>query len=84
MGSTVSSFGDFVSSLGNFVPTMTLMGDRAVWSKALYFGVQLALIAFFDTLLTSVLIDTITKEPTNRIKELFAQGFSTIVAAFSG
>ena len=52
---------------------------------ALPFALQLAVLAYLDTLLTSLVVDKMTKEKTKQNKELVAQGIGAgVVALFGG
>ncbi len=59
------------------------------WSKgvlmaALPFALQLAVLAYLDTLLTSLVIDKMTSERTRQNKELIAQGFGAALVGLVG
>lgn len=58
--------------------TLEIVGHAA------YFGFQLALLAYLDTLLTSIVVDRITGVPTQRNRELVAQGGANGVVALLG
>ena len=51
---------------------------------ALPFALQLTMLCYLDTLLTSLVIDKMTKEKTNQNKELIAQGTGNGIIAFIG
>ncbi len=55
-----------------------------VLAAALPFALQLAILAYLDTLMTSLVIDKMTKEKTRQNKELFAQGLSIGTVALLG
>eukprot|EP01052_Picozoa_sp_SAG31_P038893 SAG31_NODE_5283_length_2633_cov_1.701263_3_plen_550_part_00 len=52
--------------------------------KAIPIAVQLAVLCYIDTLLTSLVIDKMVAEDTNRGKELCAQGFANCVVSLIG
>jgi len=58
--------------------------SSAVLLAAIPFAVQLAILAYLDTLLTSLVIDKMTKEKTKQNKELIAQGVANGVVGFLG
>lgn len=51
---------------------------------ALPFALQLSILAYLDTLMTSLVVDKLTKEKTKQNKELFAQGAATAAVALVG
>ncbi|CAM2064102.1 SulP family inorganic anion transporter [Sulfidibacter corallicola] len=76
---TLSSFGDFKDLLAAQFPTS--------WAPDLLmavmpFALQLALLAYLDSLLTSLVIDKMTDEQTGQNKELVAQGAANLVTGF--
>lgn len=59
------------------------------WSSALLlaavpFALQLAILGYLDTLMTSLIVDKMTKEKTKQNKELVAQGVGAAAAALVG
>ncbi|MBK8081723.1 MAG: SulP family inorganic anion transporter [Saprospiraceae bacterium] len=52
-----------------------------VFKQAIPFALQLTLLAYLDSLLTSLVIDNMTKEKTKQDKELIAQGFANGASA---
>jgi len=52
--------------------------------KAIPFALQLAVLCYIDTLLTSVIVDKMSKETTKPNKELFAQGLGNCAVGFVG
>jgi SulP family sulfate permease len=56
----------------------------AIFLTALPFALQLALLCYLDTLLTSLVIDKISGERTKRDKELMAQGVANGLVSFVG
>lgn len=79
---SLRSWSDFTDLLASQWPTD--------WSwnlikLALPFAAQLAVLAYLDTLMTSLVIDKMTKEKTKANKELIAQGLAGgVVAAIGG
>jgi len=70
---------------------MTLIQEQipSTWSLSILllafpFALQLALLCYLDTLLTSLVVDKMSGEETGRNKELMAQGVANSVVAFVG
>lgn len=55
-----------------------------LWQKALFWAVQLAGVAYLDTLLTSLIIDRRLGTTSKRNRELGAQGVATVLTAIVG
>jgi SulP family sulfate permease len=79
------------SSLKSFSDVGDLIAAQfpATWSLqivmlALPFAIQLALLCYLDTLLTSLVVDKMTNEKTKPNQELAAQGLAGLVVAFIG
>ncbi len=70
---TISSLGWFINQIYSYFPSKELLYNKMLLFKALWFGLQLAILAYLDSLLTSVIIDKMTKLKTKRNKELIAQ-----------
>ena len=68
------------SSFDLFVPDLSPEALLAAFPYAL----QLAFLCYLDTLLTSLVIDTVTHEESKRDKELMAQGAATAAVALVG
>lgn len=78
---SIKSFADFTAIFKNQLPqTISL----SVFLLALPFSLQLAALCYLDTLLTSLVIDKMTKEKTKQNQELLAQGFGNAICAFFG
>lgn len=77
----VGSFGDFAALVAAQIPTHWPIG---VVVLAIPFALQLALLGYLDTLMTSLVIDKMTKEKTRQNKELVAQGIATGAVALVG
>lgn len=77
----LTSAGDLVRLLSAQVPDHLSV---AVIMAALPLALQLALLCYLDTLLTSLVIDKMSGEPTRRDKELVAQGVANSLVAFVG
>ncbi len=81
LNSSIASMADFTAMVGAQVPTdwsfdvLILAGP---------FALQLAFLAYLDTLLTSLVIDKMSKEKTKQSKELIAQGIGNGLVAFIG
>lgn len=80
LGSTVSSFSDFMALVKSYFPSSQIFTVEMI-KTAIPFVLQLALLAYLDSLLTALVIDKMTKEKTKQNKELFAQGLANGVAA---
>ncbi len=81
LGGGFTSLSEFPALLASQIPT--------VWSSdlllaALPFALQLALLCYLDTLLTSLVIDKMSGERTRRNQELMAQGVGNGLVAFFG
>jgi len=72
--------------LALFIPDIAFISSLSIdtWLKVLRYAFQLALLGYLDSLLTSLVIDSMTKEETKRNKELLAQGLANTVAALFG
>ncbi len=82
LNSTLKSVGDFVHLIGSNWPTDWSWG---IIILALPFSLQLAVLAYLDTLMTSLVVDKMTGEKTKQNKELIAQGLAAgAVAALGG
>lgn len=70
---SVKSFSDFINLFKANIPTsITWDVVKLAWP----FALQLAVLGYLDTLMTSLVIDKMTKEKTKSNKELIAQGFA--------
>ncbi|HEX9691443.1 MAG TPA: SulP family inorganic anion transporter [Gemmatimonadales bacterium] len=79
--SSIKSLDDLVVLVGSQIPRD--------WSAAMVvlaapFAVQLALLAYLDTLLTSLVVDKLTRERTAQDRELVAQGMANGAVALVG
>ena len=79
------------TNLNNLNDLKSILLDQfpADWSyviiiAALPFAFQLTMLCYLDTLLTSLVIDKITKEKTKQNRELVAQGTANGLVAFIG
>jgi SulP family sulfate permease len=81
LSGNLGSLSDFVLLLKDQVPDHW---SAAILLAALPFALQLALLCYLDTLLTSLVIDKMNKEKTRRDKELFAQGMANGLMACIG
>jgi len=77
----IHSLTDFVHFVNAQFPTNWSL---TVLLLALPFALQLAVLCYLDTLLTSLIIDKITKEPTGQNKELMAQGLANSAVGLLG
>jgi SulP family sulfate permease len=81
LSGSLHSFGDAVSLVQTQWPHEW---SSAVLLLALPFAFQLSILAYLDTLLTSLVIDKMTKEKTKQNKELMAQGLGALTVAAVG
>jgi sulfate permease, SulP family len=81
LGATVDSFGSFWALLKSYFPQDASLFTAAVLMQALPFALQLTVLAYLDSLLTSLVIDKMTGEKTNQNKELLAQGLANGASA---
>lgn len=81
LGESFASFGEFLLMVKSFLPIDTSLYTMEVFMLALPLAFQLWLLAYLDSLLTSLVIDKMTKETTKHNKELFAQGIANGVTA---
>lgn len=73
LGASVDSFGQYWGMIKSYFPDQTML-TRENFNLALPFALQLTLLGYLDSLLTSLVIDRMTNEKTKRNKELVAQG----------
>ena len=84
LGQSITSFADISNLIAEQMPTLSDISLQIIL-LALPFAFQLAILIYLDTLLTSLVLDKMLGEPTNRSKELMAQGVATgAVASFGG
>jgi SulP family sulfate permease len=81
LGNTVSSFGEFWKTIMLYFPNNAQLITSDIMIQALPFALQLTLLAYLDSLLTSLVIDNMTKEKTKQDKELIAQGLANGASA---
>ncbi len=77
----ISSLSGFTDMVRTQLPTHISLG---IVLAALPFAIQLALLGYLDTLLTSLVVDKMSGEETRRDKELFAQGMANGAVGFLG
>jgi SulP family sulfate permease len=81
LGDEVTTIKGYLGMLGDYFPTdSSLFTSETLW-LILPFSLQLTLLAYLDSLLTSLVIDKMTKEKTKPNRELIAQGAANGVAA---
>ena len=81
LSTKIHSMEDFI----NFVKSQWPANwSLSVLILAFPFALQLAVLAYLDTLLTSLIIDKMTKEKTKQNKELMAQGIANAAAGMLG
>ena len=79
LGNTLGSFGEFATLIANYFPSEILQQEYIM--QAIPLAGQLTLLAYLDSLLTSLVIDRMTHEKTKLNKELFAQGLANGTSA---
>ena len=81
---SLNSFSDITNLIAEQMPTSRDFSLEILW-MAFPFALQLSILIYLDTLLTSLILDKMLGEPTRRSKELMAQGVATAaVASFGG
>jgi sulfate permease, SulP family len=83
LGGSIGSVSEFFGLIPKYLPSLDILRWDYI-SLALPFAIQLTLLGYLDTLLTTLIIDKITVETTNRDKELFAQGLANGVTSLFG
>ena len=83
LGANIGGIGEFFGIVSKYIPSTSLLTTENIL-RALPFALQLTLLGYLDSLLTSLVIDKMVKETTNKNKELFAQGLANFVAALFG
>lgn len=78
LGATMGSFGEFKNMIVSYWPAHIFTAEYLV--MALPFALQLALLAYLDSLLTALVVDKMTHEKSNLNKELLAQGLANSVS----
>lgn len=81
LSGSLSSFGQFTALVRSQVPTNWSAHSIAA---AFPFALQLALLCYLDTLLTSLVVDKLSGERTLQNKELIAQGVANSAVALVG
>ena len=81
LNSSISSLADFTAMVSAQLPTDWSFD---IIKLAAPFALQLAFLAYLDTLLTSLVIDKMSREKTKQNKELIAQGIGNGLVAFIG
>ncbi|MBK6364559.1 MAG: SulP family inorganic anion transporter [Saprospiraceae bacterium] len=81
LGNTIGSFSEFFQTISLYFPQDQGLFTFEVFKQAIPFALQLTLLAYLDSLLTSLVIDNMTKEKTKQDKELIAQGFANGASA---
>ena len=73
----------FWTTINNYFPSNPQLFTSDILIQALPFALQLTLLAYLDSLLTSLVIDNMTKEKTRQDKELIAQGLANGLTAIA-
>eukprot|EP01052_Picozoa_sp_SAG31_P048080 SAG31_NODE_9897_length_1215_cov_0.730287_1_plen_186_part_10 len=91
LGATLESFSDLRSLVDAQIPTMKDIRTDGLLIRASWYALQLSVLCYLDTLLTSLVVDKMIQErdnsdsTTNKAKELSAQGIANgVVAVFGG
>jgi len=80
---SIDQLGHPMEMIAGYVPRLDGL-SAGICARALGFGLQLALLAYLDTLLTALVVDQITKKPTEQNRELAAQGLATFAVGVLG
>jgi SulP family sulfate permease len=81
LNSSIASLADFTAMISAQIPTDWSFDIIKI---AAPFALQLAFLAYLDTLLTSLVIDKMSREKTKQNKELIAQGLGNGLVALIG
>lgn len=85
LGNTVGSFNEFSDLLIAYFPSNKDLYTFKIMKLAIPYALQLTLLAYLDSLLTSLVVDKINNEKTKKNKELIAQGIANgVTAIFQG
>lgn len=76
LGSSIKTVSDFTTLISSYFPTDSSLFTWELLSQAIPYALQLCLLAYLDSLLTSLVVDKMTKEKTKYNKELIAQGLA--------
>lgn len=82
LGETYSNFSDYLNIVSLHSPFNSNMMQPEILLSAVPLALQLCLLSYLDSLLTSLVIDKMTKEKTKPNKELIAQGFANGISGF--
>ncbi|MCF6179279.1 MAG: hypothetical protein L3J63_07810, partial [Geopsychrobacter sp.] len=77
----ISSFSDLTRLIQSQIPTEWTL---PILTRAFPFALQLAMLCYLDTLLTSLVVDKMSGSKTRQDKELFAQGLANSAIALVG
>ncbi len=80
LGTTFNSFYEFTDILKAYFPSIDIL-KKEYLLLALPFALQLMLLGYLDSLLTSLVVDKMVGEKTKVNKELFAQGLANGISA---
>jgi sulfate permease, SulP family len=80
LGNSVRTIGEFTSLMTAYFPSDPSIFTSEMLLKALPYALQLCLLSYLDSLLTSLVIDKMTREQTAHDKELVAQGLANGIA----
>ena len=83
LGASVGNVNEFIGLLSKYWPNSSLWNIETLL-KAIPFAINLTILAYLDSLLTSLVIDKITGETTRKNKELVAQGLANAVSGLFG
>jgi SulP family sulfate permease len=79
LGASFNTFGEFGNILAAYFPGAEIFTSENLL-RALPLALQLTLLGYLDSLLTSLVIDRMVKERTKQNKELVAQGIANSVS----
>lgn len=81
LSESINSLSGFTALVAKQLPSSFSTG---IFLHAVPFALQLAVLCYLDTLLTSLVVDKMSGEQTNQNRELFAQGLANSAIAFVG
>lgn len=79
LGASIDSLSDWFALIASYLPKEILQAEYVL--MALPYALELALLAYLDSLLTALVVDRMTKEQSKQNKELMAQGLANAGSA---
>ena len=85
LGAKIDSLDDMKKLISSQIPSRETIETEGLFVEAFMFSLQLAVLCYLDTLLTSLVVDKLNGEQTAKNKELAAQGLANgAVTLFGG